>query len=201
MAASTQRLLSFVNIKNVRVILAPLRISSVPVHRYGAQVSDTGEKITHTGQKWDEAKTVEHEGNAAGADMPSLPGWRSTPREGAFPDWLQEQFCKLEAENGARAGTLKKGNQQRLARLEQPMGNSRGGCGEQQRRRWRKTASGEQQRRLWRKTASGEQQTRLWRKTASGEQQRRQWRKTASVEQQRRPWRKSSGRAARKPPT
>ncbi|MBN3279305.1 NDUS6 protein, partial [Polyodon spathula] len=53
MAASTQRLLSFINIKNVRLILAPLKISSVPVHPYGVQVSDTGEKITHTGQVYD----------------------------------------------------------------------------------------------------------------------------------------------------
>ncbi|KAK6490472.1 NADH dehydrogenase [Huso huso] len=53
MAASTQRLLSFINIKNVRLILAPLRISSVPAHPYGVQVSDTGEKITHTGQVYD----------------------------------------------------------------------------------------------------------------------------------------------------
>ncbi|MBN3299944.1 NADH dehydrogenase [ubiquinone] iron-sulfur protein 6, mitochondrial [Amia ocellicauda] len=54
MAASMQRLLSFINIKNARYILAPLRVSVVPACRYSANVSTTGEKITHTGQVYDD---------------------------------------------------------------------------------------------------------------------------------------------------
>ncbi|KAJ8395256.1 hypothetical protein AAFF_G00034580 [Aldrovandia affinis] len=52
MAASTQRLLSFG--KNAKVLLAPLRLSAVPAYRYGTLVSGSGEKITHTGQVYDE---------------------------------------------------------------------------------------------------------------------------------------------------
>ncbi|XP_069051036.1 NADH dehydrogenase [ubiquinone] iron-sulfur protein 6, mitochondrial isoform X2 [Lepisosteus oculatus] len=50
MAASIQKLLSFTNIKNPKLILAPLKVSCVPSYRYGALVSSTGEKVTHTGQ-------------------------------------------------------------------------------------------------------------------------------------------------------
>ncbi|KAG5842419.1 hypothetical protein ANANG_G00177460 [Anguilla anguilla] len=52
MATSTLRLLSFG--KNAKVLLAPLRVSAVPAYRYGALVSSSGEKITHTGQVYDE---------------------------------------------------------------------------------------------------------------------------------------------------
>ncbi|KAI1901902.1 hypothetical protein AGOR_G00039210 [Albula goreensis] len=52
MAASIQRILSFG--KNANLLLAPLRLSAVPASRYGAHVSATGEKITHTGQVYDE---------------------------------------------------------------------------------------------------------------------------------------------------
>ncbi|KAG7458025.1 hypothetical protein MATL_G00233470 [Megalops atlanticus] len=52
MAAPAGRLLSFG--KNARTFLAPLRLLSVSVHQYGAQMSSTGEKITHTGQVYDE---------------------------------------------------------------------------------------------------------------------------------------------------
>lgn len=48
MAASLVRLLSFT--KNAQVFVSPLRLSVVPVHRYGVEVSSTGEAITHTGQ-------------------------------------------------------------------------------------------------------------------------------------------------------
>ncbi|XP_006635942.1 NADH dehydrogenase [ubiquinone] iron-sulfur protein 6, mitochondrial isoform X1 [Lepisosteus oculatus] len=54
MAASIQKLLSFTNIKNPKLILAPLKVSCVPSYRYGALVSSTGEKVTHTGQVYDE---------------------------------------------------------------------------------------------------------------------------------------------------
>lgn len=47
-AAAVGRLLSFS--KNARTFIAPLRLSSVPFHRYGVEVSSTGEAITHTGQ-------------------------------------------------------------------------------------------------------------------------------------------------------
>ena len=42
------RLLSFS--KNAKVLVSPLRLSVVPVHRYSVEVSSTGEPITHTGQ-------------------------------------------------------------------------------------------------------------------------------------------------------
>ncbi|XP_075867639.1 NADH dehydrogenase [ubiquinone] iron-sulfur protein 6, mitochondrial [Nelusetta ayraudi] len=52
MAAAVGRLLSFS--KNAKVFIAPLRLTSVPFHRYGVEVSSTGEPITHTGQVFDE---------------------------------------------------------------------------------------------------------------------------------------------------
>uniref|UniRef100_UPI0037E8068F NADH dehydrogenase [ubiquinone] iron-sulfur protein 6, mitochondrial n=1 Tax=Semicossyphus pulcher TaxID=241346 RepID=UPI0037E8068F len=52
MAAAVVRLLSFS--KNTKVLVSPLRLSAVPVHRYGLDVSSTGEVITHTGQVFDE---------------------------------------------------------------------------------------------------------------------------------------------------
>ncbi len=48
MAAAVGRLLSFS--KNAKVLVSPLKVSAVPVHRYSAEVSSTGEFITHTGQ-------------------------------------------------------------------------------------------------------------------------------------------------------
>lgn len=42
------RLLSFS--KNTKAFIAPLRLASVPFNRYGVEVSNTGESITHTGQ-------------------------------------------------------------------------------------------------------------------------------------------------------
>lgn len=36
------------------MFIAPLRLTSVPFHRYGVEVSSTGEPITHTGQVYDE---------------------------------------------------------------------------------------------------------------------------------------------------
>ena len=42
------RVLSFS--KNAKVLVAPLRLAAVPVHRYSVEVSGTGEAITHTGQ-------------------------------------------------------------------------------------------------------------------------------------------------------
>ncbi len=48
MAAAVGRVLSFS--KNAKVLLSPLRLSAVPVHRYSVEVSSTGEAITHTGQ-------------------------------------------------------------------------------------------------------------------------------------------------------
>ncbi|KAG8005062.1 NADH dehydrogenase [ubiquinone] iron-sulfur protein 6, partial [Nibea albiflora] len=51
MAAAVGRLLSFS--KNAKVLVAPLRLSAVPVHRYSVEVSSTGEPITHTGQVFD----------------------------------------------------------------------------------------------------------------------------------------------------
>lgn len=48
MAAAVGRLLSFS--KNAKVFIAPLRLTSAPFHRYGVEVSSTGEAITHTGQ-------------------------------------------------------------------------------------------------------------------------------------------------------
>ncbi|XP_073319688.1 NADH dehydrogenase [ubiquinone] iron-sulfur protein 6, mitochondrial [Pagrus major] len=52
MAAAVGRLLSFS--KNAKVLVSPLRLSVVPVHRYSVEVSSTGEAITHTGQVYDE---------------------------------------------------------------------------------------------------------------------------------------------------
>uniref|UniRef100_UPI001ED7FEFD NADH dehydrogenase [ubiquinone] iron-sulfur protein 6, mitochondrial n=1 Tax=Scatophagus argus TaxID=75038 RepID=UPI001ED7FEFD len=52
MAAAVGRLLSFS--KNIKVFVSPLRLSAVPIHRYSAEVSRTGEPITHTGQVFDE---------------------------------------------------------------------------------------------------------------------------------------------------
>ncbi|KAL4630004.1 NADH dehydrogenase-like [Arapaima gigas] len=52
MAQSTARLL-FVS-GTVKALLMPLRVSAMPAARYGAQVSGTGEKITHTGQVFEE---------------------------------------------------------------------------------------------------------------------------------------------------
>ncbi|XP_030266325.1 NADH dehydrogenase [ubiquinone] iron-sulfur protein 6, mitochondrial [Sparus aurata] len=51
MAAAAGRLLSFS--KNAKVLVSPLRLSAVPVHRYSVEVSSTGEPITHTGQVYD----------------------------------------------------------------------------------------------------------------------------------------------------
>ncbi|XP_036950059.1 NADH dehydrogenase [ubiquinone] iron-sulfur protein 6, mitochondrial [Acanthopagrus latus] len=51
MAAAVGRLLSFS--KNAKVLVSPLRLSVVPVHRYSVEVSSTGEPITHTGQVYD----------------------------------------------------------------------------------------------------------------------------------------------------
>lgn len=48
MATAVGRLLSFS--KNAKVFIAPLRLTSVPFHRYGVEMSSTGEPITHTGQ-------------------------------------------------------------------------------------------------------------------------------------------------------
>lgn len=48
MAAAVGRLLSFS--KNAKVLVSPLKLSAVPVHRYSVEVSSTGEAITHTGQ-------------------------------------------------------------------------------------------------------------------------------------------------------
>ncbi|XP_039592797.1 NADH dehydrogenase [ubiquinone] iron-sulfur protein 6, mitochondrial [Polypterus senegalus] len=54
MAAASHKLVSFINIRNVRLFLRPLRISSVSCNQYGTQVTNTEEKITHTGQAFDE---------------------------------------------------------------------------------------------------------------------------------------------------
>ncbi|CAL1584412.1 unnamed protein product [Knipowitschia caucasica] len=52
MAASVGRLLSFS--KHAKVLVSPLRVNVVSAHRYSLEVSSTGEKITHTGQVFDE---------------------------------------------------------------------------------------------------------------------------------------------------
>ncbi|KAF0047640.1 hypothetical protein F2P81_001273 [Scophthalmus maximus] len=48
MAAAVARVLSFS--RNAKVLVSPSRLSAVPAHRYGLDVSSTGEVITHTGQ-------------------------------------------------------------------------------------------------------------------------------------------------------
>lgn len=48
MAAIAGRVLSFS--KNAKVLVSPMRVSTVPAHRYSIEVSSTGEQITHTGQ-------------------------------------------------------------------------------------------------------------------------------------------------------
>ncbi|XP_065138549.1 NADH dehydrogenase [ubiquinone] iron-sulfur protein 6, mitochondrial [Paramisgurnus dabryanus] len=52
MAATLPRLLSFG--KNTRALLNVLRISAAPSQQYTVPVSNYGEKITHTGQVYDE---------------------------------------------------------------------------------------------------------------------------------------------------
>ncbi|KAK2887156.1 hypothetical protein Q8A67_015384 [Cirrhinus molitorella] len=52
MAATLPRILSFG--KNTKVLLNGLRLSAVPAQQYSGQVSNHGEKITHTGQVYDE---------------------------------------------------------------------------------------------------------------------------------------------------
>uniref|UniRef100_A0A3B5QQ58 NADH dehydrogenase [ubiquinone] iron-sulfur protein 6, mitochondrial n=2 Tax=Xiphophorus maculatus TaxID=8083 RepID=A0A3B5QQ58_XIPMA len=52
MAAAVCRVLSFT--RNAKVLLQPVRLTAVPVHRYSVEVSSTGEAITHTGQVFDE---------------------------------------------------------------------------------------------------------------------------------------------------
>ncbi|XP_042362386.1 NADH dehydrogenase [ubiquinone] iron-sulfur protein 6, mitochondrial [Plectropomus leopardus] len=52
MAAAVGRVLSFS--RNAKVLVSPLRLSAVPVHRYSVEVSSTGEPVTHTGQVYDE---------------------------------------------------------------------------------------------------------------------------------------------------
>ncbi|KAF7662875.1 hypothetical protein LDENG_00224090 [Lucifuga dentata] len=52
MAAIAGRVLPFS--KNAKILLSPLRLSTVPAHCYGVDVSSTGEPITHTGQVFDE---------------------------------------------------------------------------------------------------------------------------------------------------
>ncbi|KAG5264804.1 hypothetical protein AALO_G00258190 [Alosa alosa] len=52
MASVAIRGLSFS--KTAKVLLSPLRLSAVPVSRYGVEVSKHGEEITHTGQVYDE---------------------------------------------------------------------------------------------------------------------------------------------------
>lgn len=48
MAAAVIRVLSFS--KTTKALVSPSRLSAVPVQRYSADVSSTGETITHTGQ-------------------------------------------------------------------------------------------------------------------------------------------------------
>ncbi|KAI2652709.1 NADH dehydrogenase [ubiquinone] iron-sulfur protein 6, mitochondrial [Labeo rohita] len=52
MAATLPRILSFG--KNTKALLSGLRLSAVPAHQYSVQASNYGEKITHTGQVYDE---------------------------------------------------------------------------------------------------------------------------------------------------
>nr|XP_055076085.1 NADH dehydrogenase [ubiquinone] iron-sulfur protein 6, mitochondrial [Misgurnus anguillicaudatus] len=52
MAATLPRLLSFG--KNTRALLNVLRVSAAPSQQYTIPVSNYGEKITHTGQVYDE---------------------------------------------------------------------------------------------------------------------------------------------------
>ncbi|MEQ2188725.1 hypothetical protein GOODEAATRI_017939 [Goodea atripinnis] len=47
-AAAVCRVLSFT--RNAKVLVQPLRLTAVPVHRYSLEVSSTGEPVTHTGQ-------------------------------------------------------------------------------------------------------------------------------------------------------
>ncbi|XP_047240727.1 NADH dehydrogenase [ubiquinone] iron-sulfur protein 6, mitochondrial isoform X2 [Girardinichthys multiradiatus] len=51
-AAAVCRVLSFT--RNAKVLVQPLRLTAVPVHRYSLEVSSTGEAVTHTGQVFDE---------------------------------------------------------------------------------------------------------------------------------------------------
>ncbi|TRY96536.1 hypothetical protein DNTS_016968 [Danionella cerebrum] len=53
MAATVPRMLSFS--RNTKALLNGLKLSIVPVQQYSAPVSNYGEKITHTGQVFDEA--------------------------------------------------------------------------------------------------------------------------------------------------
>uniref|UniRef100_A0A3Q0S869 NADH dehydrogenase [ubiquinone] iron-sulfur protein 6, mitochondrial n=1 Tax=Amphilophus citrinellus TaxID=61819 RepID=A0A3Q0S869_AMPCI len=46
MAAAVGRALSF----STKLLVSPLRLTAVSAHRYSAEVSGTGEPITHTGQ-------------------------------------------------------------------------------------------------------------------------------------------------------
>ncbi len=48
MAASLPRILSFG--KNTKALLDGLRLAAAPAQQYSVQVSNYGEKITHTGQ-------------------------------------------------------------------------------------------------------------------------------------------------------
>ncbi|XP_062866091.1 NADH dehydrogenase [ubiquinone] iron-sulfur protein 6, mitochondrial [Trichomycterus rosablanca] len=52
MAANLPKILSFA--KNTRTLLITSRFSAVPVQRYTVPVTNYGEKITHTGQVYDE---------------------------------------------------------------------------------------------------------------------------------------------------
>ncbi|XP_030645071.1 NADH dehydrogenase [ubiquinone] iron-sulfur protein 6, mitochondrial [Chanos chanos] len=52
MAATVQRALSFG--KNTRTLLNSLKVCTVPAQNYTVPVSQYGEKITHTGQVYDE---------------------------------------------------------------------------------------------------------------------------------------------------
>ncbi|KAK7124843.1 hypothetical protein R3I94_019037 [Phoxinus phoxinus] len=52
MAATLPRMLSFG--KNTKALLNSMRLSVVPVQQYSVPVSNYGEKVTHTGQLYDE---------------------------------------------------------------------------------------------------------------------------------------------------
>ncbi|XP_056128679.1 NADH dehydrogenase [ubiquinone] iron-sulfur protein 6, mitochondrial [Rhinichthys klamathensis goyatoka] len=52
MAATLPRMLSFG--KNTKALLNSMRLSVVPVQLYSVPVSNYGEKVTHTGQLYDE---------------------------------------------------------------------------------------------------------------------------------------------------
>ncbi|XP_016371769.1 NADH dehydrogenase [ubiquinone] iron-sulfur protein 6, mitochondrial-like [Sinocyclocheilus rhinocerous] len=52
MAATLPRILSFG--KNTKALLSGLRLSAVPAQQYSVEVSIYGEKITHTGQVYNE---------------------------------------------------------------------------------------------------------------------------------------------------